>query len=64
MTAFLFLTVMAWAGQSRAQWPQPVQPSLSWGRERIASASPFFMRERSAPSSGPETNQLEAAPER
>ena len=27
MTAFLFFMVMAWAGHSRAQWPQPVQPS-------------------------------------
>ena len=64
MTAFLFLTVMAWAGHSRAQLPQPVQPSSSFGRERSSTARPFFTSFRRGLSSGEEANQLEVAPER
>ena len=64
MTAFLFLIVMAPAGQSRAQWPQPVQPSYSFGRERMASAMPFFSSLRTGGSSGLKANQLPVAPER
>ena len=64
MTAFLFWIVMALAGHSLAQWPQPVQPSYSLGRDRITAARPFFISLRIPLSWGEDANQLEVAPER